>query len=48
MTFMVAGVTDTEIGAATVTVAEADFVVSAADVALTVTAAGVGTAAGAV
>jgi hypothetical protein len=44
----VPGVTDTVIGAATVTVAEADFVVSAADVALIVTAAGDGTVDGAV
>jgi hypothetical protein len=48
VTLMVAGVTDTVIGAATVTVADADFVVSAADVALIVTAAGAGTVDGAV
>jgi hypothetical protein len=45
---MVAGVTDTVIGAATVTVADADLVVSAAEVALMVTAAGDGTVDGAV
>ncbi len=48
VTFAVAGVTDTVIGAATVTVADADFVVSAADVALMVTVAGDGTVDGAV
>ena len=45
---MVAGVTAIVIGAATVTVADADFVVSAADVALIVTVAGDGTMDGAV
>jgi hypothetical protein len=45
---MVAGVTATVIGAATVIVADADFVVSAADVALIVTVAGDGTVDGAV
>jgi len=45
---MVAGETDTVTGAATVTVAEADFVVSATDVALIVTVAGDGTVDGAV
>jgi hypothetical protein len=48
VTFMVAGETDTVTGAATVTVAEADFVVSATDVALIVTVAGDGTVDGAV
>jgi hypothetical protein len=45
---MVAGVTATVMGAATVTIADADFVVSAADVALIVTVAGDGTVDGAV
>jgi hypothetical protein len=42
------GVIDTAMGAAIVTCADADFVMSAADVAVTVTVAGVGTEAGAV
>ena len=47
-TVAVAGVTDTATTGAIVTVADADFVVSAAEVALMVTVAGVGTVAGAV
>jgi ABC-type uncharacterized transport system permease subunit len=47
-TLAVAGVTDTITGAAIVTCAAADFVLSAADVALTVTVAGDGTVVGAV
>lgn len=47
-TLAVAGVTDTVTGAAIVTCADADFVLSAAEVALTVTVAGDGTVVGAV
>jgi len=47
-TFADAGETDTVTGDTTVTTAEADFVVSACAVAVTVTVAGLGTAAGAV
>ena len=47
-TLALAGVIDTATGAAMVTCAEADFVVSAAEVAVTVTVAGEGTELGAV
>jgi hypothetical protein len=46
-TLAIAGIIDTAMGAVMVTCADADFVVSAADVAVTVTVAGVGTDAGA-
>src|SRR5207302_8150871 len=48
VTLAVAGETETAIGTVTVTVATADFVVSAAEIAVTVTCAGLGTADGAV
>ena len=48
MTLAVAGETETAIGTVTVTVATADFVGSAAEIAVTVTCAGLGTADGAV
>jgi hypothetical protein len=47
-TLAVIGVIDTMMGVAMVTCADADFVVSAADVAVIVTVAGVGADAGAV
>ena len=48
LTLAVVGATETAIAGETVTVAAADFVASAADTAVTVTCAGVGTADGAV
>ena len=48
VTFAVVGETETAIGGVTVAVAVADFVVSATEIAVTVTCAGVGTADGAV
>ena len=48
LTLAVAGETETATGIVTVTVAAADFVVSAAEIAVTVTCAGLGTADGAV
>jgi len=48
VTFAVGGETETAMGGMTVTVAVADFVVSATEIAETVTCAGIGTADGAV
>ena len=48
VTLAVAGETETAMGTVTVTVAAADFVVSAAEIAVTVTCAWLGTADGAV
>jgi len=48
LTLAVAGETETPTGTVTVTVAAADFVASAAEIAVTVICAGVGTADGAV